>query len=99
MTLNLTALLTDLNDRGRTRVADAFVADPDLADGLARMIDGLPCDFQRTVVRRLAIHLQMRALGEGAFVLALDDALKHAIGVASDDVARAHESSKADRRS
>ena len=61
MALDPTVPLTGLDDRGRTRVADAFVDDPDLADGLARMLDALACDFQRTVVRRLAMHLQTYA--------------------------------------
>jgi hypothetical protein len=82
----------------RTRVAEAFVNDPELADGLLGCSPDLPATSSGRSCAVSPFNLQMRALGEGAFVLALADALECATDIAPDDVARAHGCSKPDAR-
>jgi hypothetical protein len=59
----------------RGRLEAAFAADPELAEGVAGMLAGLPADIQERFLWHLAVRLGEAPLGGGAFVLALKDIL------------------------
>ena len=71
----LHALLEGLSEAERRALTAAFAADPELARGLAIMIDGLPRGVTEPLMRRLSVHLGRSGLGGGAFVAALTDVI------------------------
>src|SRR5436309_7306281 len=75
MTRILSALAMALDDGDRARLAGAFASDAELAGGVDQLLDGLPRDVQRMIVRRLAAHLERLPLSGGALIVAVADAL------------------------
>jgi hypothetical protein len=71
----LDPVLEGLSDAERRALRAAFAADPELARGLAIMVDGLPRRVTEPVMRRLSVHLGRLGLGGDALVAALSDAI------------------------
>jgi hypothetical protein len=73
ITSALYAVVASLAEPERSSVIAAFTADPELADGAATMIAGLPRCMQERLMWRLGARLMAVPLGGGALPQALAD--------------------------
>jgi hypothetical protein len=79
MTSELEKSMTNLGGPERERLRAALAADPDLAQGLTAMLADLPAETRKRLMRHLSVRLDEAALGGGAFILALGDAIFEAL--------------------
>jgi hypothetical protein len=79
MTGDLAKLMANLSDSERGRLEGAFASDPELAQGLGKMLADLPPGKQAQIMRRLAAHVRSAPLGGGALVPALADVIEQAM--------------------
>jgi hypothetical protein len=76
---NLDTLMANLASAERDRLAAAFAADPELAEGLSTMLTDLPRTTQERLLRGIAAHVERTPLGGGAVRAALTDVIEDAL--------------------